>query len=330
MSLPAVILHFLLLSAAPGGTSVIFDGRAIAAGALPESVPKPVRETALKLEPWAEKFNLHIHAAAGDPMLLVIPANFAAPGPLLKKLKDTKADFVARLGATLPDSALEMIYVEKQAAFEAYVDLLVAREDYLKNWAVGARKTAGFWLHRPICAAYFRDPKDPAEKKAEFNLTNQLIHQFAHLLVNAAYGRQPYWVQESLAWSLEQARENQIYAFCHRNGFVARKEHANWRKFGKQYLLSTKALPVDKIFAMDRDAEISRDLAAGSLVFTDMLLSKHLEAFQKMIAAFKADIEAKSTDPTYKISQEKLAEYYKNFFGADINNTLTQEIGALK
>lgn len=329
--MPSAILSiaFLLFgNAGAGGTNVIFDGKAIAASAIPETVNMGVRDAAAKLEPWAEKYQIHLHVAAGDPLLLAIPSSLTTAGQILKKLRETREDFTTRYESKLPaDAALEMIYVDKQPAFAAYVDLLVSREDYLKNWAAGAKETAGFWLHRPFAAAYFRDPKDPKEKKAEFNLNNQLIHQFAHLLVNAAYGRQPYWIQESIAWSLEQARENQIYSFCHRSGFVFKKEHGGWPKLGKQYLLATKTPPMDKIFAMDREMDIPRELGAGAMVLVDLLVSKHKESFQKLVASFKADIEAKLTEPGYKIPLDKQREYYKNAMG-DGASKLQEELSA--
>ncbi|MBI3818745.1 MAG: hypothetical protein HY286_08655 [Planctomycetes bacterium] len=320
------IIKFTFSLLAIGGANVIFDGRAIPAASMPDAVPKSVRETALKLDPWAEKYHLQIHVAANNPLLVVLPANYTSAPQINKKLHDVREDFIARFEGKTGDASMEVVYVDKQAAYTAYVDLLVSREDYLKSWAAGAKENVGFTLLRPFATAYFRDPKDPKEKKAEFNLMNELEHQYAHVLVNAAFGRQPYWVQETIAWSLEQGRENQIYAFCHRNGFVAKKEHGGWPKLGKQYLLSAKSLPFDKIFAMERDADIPRELAAGSMVFMELLSGKNRESLLKLIAAFKAEYESKASDPSYKIPLDKQKSAFKESFGDDANVKLIQQL----
>ncbi|MFN0206391.1 MAG: hypothetical protein ACKVS6_08780 [Planctomycetota bacterium] len=308
---------------------VLFDGKAVNAAALPETVAKPVRETAAKLEGWSAKNRMLIHVAAGDPLLLVLPSNFAATGQLLTKLRQTRDDFKKRFFDTTADAAFELIYVEKKEAFASYVDLLVERESYLKNWSASVKETAGFWLHQPLASAYFRDPKDPAEKKAEFNLNNQLIHQYAHLLVNATMGRQPYWVQESIAWSLEQAREGLIYAFCHRSGFVFKKEHAGWPKLGKTYLTSGKTIPVEKIFPMERDADIPRELGAASMILTEYLVSKRKDEWLKFTSQLKADLEAKISEPGYKIPLDKQKELFINSFGKDAATALVAKIREL-
>lgn len=321
----AAALISWMLTALPGGQSVLFEGKSIAASALPETVAKPVREAALSMETWAEKYRLWIHVAAGDPMVLAIPSNFQGAGSLLAKLRDTRKDFEKRIDSKPIEAAVEMIYVDKKEPYEAYVDLLVSRQGYLSGWAAGAKETAGFTLLLPFAAAYFRDPKDPKEKKAEFNLTNQLVHQFSHLLVNARFGRQPYWVSESIAWSLEQARENQIYAFCHRSGFVAKSEHGGWPKLGKTFFAGN-AKAFDRIFSMDRDAEIPRALGAGSMALMEHLASKSHDDLLKLLVAFKADFDARSTEPGYKISVEKQKEIFTSIFGAGAFAKITAAI----
>jgi hypothetical protein len=317
----------LLVLARPGdGQTVLLDGKAVEAAKLPDSVPKPVREAAVHLESWAEKHKIRIHIAENEPILLAVPAGFPSPTPMLQELEKARDDYVQRFGQKLADAALEVVYVETKEAYVGYVDGLVAREEYLKGWAAGAKETAGFWLHRPLAAAYFRNTKDPKEKSAEFNVRNQLVHQFGHLLANASIGRQPYWVQESIAWSLEQARENTIYAFCHRSGFVFRKDHGGWPKLGKAYLVSTGALPLDKIFAMDRTGDIPKDLGAGALALIDDLAAKHRDALTKCLAAFRADFDAKNGDPNYKIPIDKQKEMFAAAFGADAAKSIAAEM----
>lgn len=332
-----IIISALLLYSAPAGSAkdvqnppcVLFDGKTVAAAALPETVAKPVRETAAKLEAWSAKNKMLIHVAAGEPLLLVLPSNFASTGQLLTKLRQTADDFKKRFMDKIPDAALELIYTEKKESLGSYIDLLVERENYLKGWAASAKDTAGFWLHQPFASAYFRDPKDPAEKKAEFNLNNQMIHQYGHLLANATMGRQPYWVQESIAWSLEQAREAQIYAFCHRSGFVFKKEHAGWPKLGKTFLTSGKSIPAEKIFPMERDAEIPRDLGAASMILTEYLVLKRKDEWLKFTASLKANLEAKNSEPGYKIPLDKQKELFINSFGKDALTAMVAKIREL-
>jgi hypothetical protein len=318
---------FLVLSLADGGNTVLVDGKPVEAAKLPEAVPKAVRDIAVRLEPWAEKFHLRIHVSENEPTLLAVPVTFANPTPMMTELKAAKDDYVQRASQKLPDTCFEVIYVEAKDALAAYVDDLAAREEYLKSWAPGAKGTAGFWLMRPYAAAYFRDLSNTKEvRSAEFNVRNQLVHQYAHLLANATLGRQPYWVQEGIAWSLEQARENTIYAFCHKSGFVFRKDHAGWPKLGRTYLSSSGTVPLDKVFAMDRTGDIPKDLGAGAMALIDGLLAKHRGEFLKCLAAFKADYEAKNGDPNYKIAVDTQKDIFLRVLGANAAKTLAGEL----
>jgi hypothetical protein len=296
---------------------IIFDGKAVAASALPETVAKPVREAAARLEPWAAKHRINLYVANNDPLVLGLPANFATTGQILSKLRQAREDYKKKFVEKIPDVSLELIYTDRKEALGSYVDLLVERESYLKGWAASAKESPGFWLLQPLASAYFRDPKDPAEKKAEFNLTNQLVHQFGHLLANATLGRLPYWVQESVAWNVEQNCENQIYAFCHRSGFVFKKEHAGWPALGRKYLVAGKTLPLDKIFPLERDSEIPKELGAGAMVLTEFLAASQREAWLKFTASLKADLEGKISEPGYRIAVARQKEYFESAFGKD-------------
>ena len=317
----------LVFAAAGSGETVLLDGKAMEAAKLPDTVPKGVREAAVRLEPWGEKHKIRIHLSEKEPILLAVPAGFANATPMLQELKASRDDYLQRFAAPLPaDDVFEVVYVESKEAYTAYVDDLVARQEYLKGWAAGAKETAGFWLHRPLAAAYYRNTKDPKEKSAEFNVRNQLVHQFGHLLANSTLGRQPYWIQEAIAWSLEQARENTIYAFCHRSGFVFKKEHGGWPKLGKGYVASNGAAALDKIFAMDRNGEIPKEVGAGAMALADQLASKHKEAFAKFLAALRADFDAKNGDPNYKIALDKQKEMFTAAFGAGALKSIPGEM----
>lgn len=304
---------------------VVFDGKGIEAGRLPESVPKAVRETAARLEPFATKHSARLYVAAGDPALVVLPAGFASAPATLQKLRAAREDFEKRFAPLPPEACLEVAYLEDKAAFSAYVDALVAREDYLKGWAPGAKETPGFWLHRPLAAAYWRDPKDPKEKKAEFNVQNQLVHQLGHLLGNATFGRQPYWVQEAAAWSVEQAQMNTIYAFCHRSGFVFKKEHGGWPKLGRATLAAGGAIPLDKILGMDRSGDIPKETGAASMALVDHLAAKRAAELKKLLASFRAEYEGKN-DPAHKIPIERQKELFEAALGAGAAKALAAEL----
>lgn len=310
-----VLLAGLAIPCAPSvPDSIYLDGKPIAAAKLPESLPEALRTAAAGLEAWGDKHRLRIHVSEKDTILFAAPAGFLGAAAIQQKLRAAADDFVKRFHALPAQAVFEVVSVEAKEALAGYVDTLVAREDYLKPWAAGAKETPGFWLHRPLAAAYFRNPKDPQEKKAEFNLENQLVHQFGHLLVNATLGRQPYWVQESVAWSLEQARQGTIYAFCHRSGFVFRKEHGGWPKIGKSTLTAGAALPLDKIFALDRQGEFEKELGAASMVLTEFLASKHRPQWESLVASFRAELEA-AKDPNQKIPVERQRALFEAAFG---------------
>jgi len=339
----ACMAHFVL--SAPDEV-VRFEGRALAAKDLPETVSAPVRAAAERLEPFAAKHKLRVFVGT-DALVFVAPASYTEAPGLLSKLRAEEILFarkfegVSAAPASAPTSAptsgpasapsstnaapaaapatkpsasavaLELVFVEKKDAFDDYVDLLASKHDYLKPWAATAKTGVGFTLLEPLASVWRRDPKE----KTEARPSNQLVHQMGHLLVNAAYGRQPYWAQEAIAWSLEQTSENAIYAFCHRNGFVSVKEHSGWPAIGRKWLAAQPKLPLETIFAMKRTGEIPRDLAAASLALVDVLVKSHREKLIALLAAFRKELDAKANDPGFELPPAKQLELWNAALG---------------
>lgn len=306
---PAAALAAIAFAALALDGPVRFEGSAVSAKELPASVPAAAREAAARVEPLALQHALRIHVAAGDPLVLVAPASFQAGG-VLSRLRAVEASFAKRLKAPAPSAALELVHVEKKAAYDAYVDLLASRHDYLKPWAPSAKGGVGFTLLEPFAAAWRRDPAEKTEARAP----NQLVHQLAHLLLNAAHGRQPYWAQEAIAWSFEQASEGAIYAFCHREGFVGVKEHSGWPALGRKWLATQTAFPPPAILAMKRSGPVTREVGAAAMVLVDHLLAKHPDAFGKLLGALRDEIAAKHAADG-EIAPERQAEIWNDALG---------------
>lgn len=324
-----LIFTILALGAAQGAfaQTIVCDGTALAPGApLPASVSAAVRASVEKLAPWAGKHGLKLTIGSGDPLIFAAPASFSAAPGILTKLKATREDFEKLLGPVPEGASMEVVYLDKKEALAGYVDLLVERESYLKDWAPSQKDGVGFTLLRPLATAYRREPRE----RSEARIVNDLIHRYAHLLTNATLGRQPFWLTESLAWVLEQRREGAIYAFCGRSGFVKSKDHGGWPKIGRAWLTAGSTLPLEKVLALNPGTEAPKELTAGAQVLADHLLAKHKAELLACAKGHREAFEAQAATPAAPLPDAKLREVFLAAFGAEAEKSLLEELRAAK
>ncbi len=288
-------------AASQGGApprTIVCQGRTQRSEELPATVPETVRKAAARLEAWAGKHGLRIHVAPKDTLLVVVPSS---SGALQGKLRSARTDLQRRLGRPAPEDALEVVLVESKPALGEYAALLAESEAYLRSWAPQQQEGVGFLLSRPFAAAYRFDDGEKSEARTE----NELLHRVGHLVAASVLGRQPHWVVEGIAWGAEQRGSGAIHAFCNRNGFVGRKEHAGWPRAGRARLLEGTELPLDAILAMDRGSEVGSDLGAAAMVLVEHLLAKETEAFARCLAEWSKELEAGAADPEFRIPAAK-------------------------
>jgi hypothetical protein len=80
----------------------------------------------------------------------------------------------------------------------------------------------------------------------ESRMDHEVIHMLAHLLTYEVAGALPYWVQEAIAWDLENRVLGYVRSFCARAGFVASRGQG-WER------ASLSTVPIGKFLEMSLD-----------------------------------------------------------------------------
>ena len=109
---------------------------------------------------------------------------------------------------------------------KALLDRMVEIAPYLGPWRAGAESLPGFALEEPLAGAVVLG----ARGQQEWNPENEAVHRAAELSLMRRFGRQPYWLLQGWAWSVELSVKRGIYCFPYRSGFVGVGEHTGWDK----------------------------------------------------------------------------------------------------
>lgn len=128
-------------------------------------------------------------------------------------------------GSTPLDHETAVLFVLNDLKDQALLlDELARQYDYLKGWAASAKNLVGFVLEQPLVGAYL----ESAPNLKEWRPDNELVHRLTELLFLRRFGRQPWWLQQGVAWTLEIDLEKGVYCFPYRSEFIYEVEHGAW------------------------------------------------------------------------------------------------------
>lgn len=118
---------------------------------------------------------------------------------------------------------------------------ITAQNEALRGWmreALLAR--SGCLLSDPLVGVWIEDPADTEE----WNPESELIHRVACELVLRHAPNLPAWLQQGLAWHVEERVMRSIYCFPYRTGFVSVFDHTDWDKALVQMFKKRKKSPL--------------------------------------------------------------------------------------
>jgi len=174
-----------------------------------------------------------------------------------------------------------------QAEYVAALESLAGRHAYLGDWVSSARGFAGCTLERPLCAIWLLE----GEGLDEFRPENELVHRLATLLLLRRFDRQPPWLQQGLAWHVEEELLGSIYCFPGRDGFVFATEHGDWDKALRAAHRKTESLEFADVAALERgrfDAEAAHR-AFGAATFLARYRAEELPRLLESLRELRAE-----------------------------------------
>lgn len=240
-------------------------------------------------------------------------------------------------GTTPLDTETAVLFVLRDPRDQGkLLDELAAQHDYLAGWARGAKDLIGFVLESPLVGAYLENAPILEEWRPE----NELVHRLTELLFLRRFGRQPWWIQQGVAWTLEHDLEKGMYCFPYRNEFVYAVEHDAWpdsvRNLYKRKGKEVAPLDLELLSKWNRGSFQSVP-AWTSFGATYYLIHEHgdaLPAFLLDLRAYRDAHERKDNgDGTwtriidYEIPREALLERMQAHFGADVLTDAGQYLG---
>jgi hypothetical protein len=184
-----------------------------------------------------------------------------------------------------------LVVLRNPADYANLLAFLAKGWPYLAEWTAQAKGASGFVLEEPLAGAYLLS----APGMEEWDPDAELVHRTAELNLLRRFGRQPYWVQQGLAWQVEQSIKGGIYCFPYRTGFVGVGEHGGWDKDLKR---AYAELPGDEVTLSDvtglRRGIWDEPRAKAAWGAVGFLLRAHAEGFRDALAELYADWDANS------------------------------------
>jgi hypothetical protein len=301
-----------------------------------ESLPTPTGALLERERAFAEKQGLKLYASKKAPVVVISewsespskaavedarlaieqfrdlfpPA--AAPPPVADEEED----------AVDPESPFPVYLLDPGPIYDALVDRLVAEHDYLEGWGTKARTLGGFHLYRPRIvvnlSGSYSDPK------------HQVVHDVTHMLAYQRYGRQPFWLEEGIAWYCEDAMLRGIFAFCYRHNFLWDAERGGWASDFANLLRGrgdrptvedlTRMLP-GSYTAGDSGVKDPRAVLAYGLVA--FLVNERRESFAKALDAFANDVaDVGEFEPDYETPPARQLEVLREHLGESLEKDL--------
>jgi hypothetical protein len=136
--------------------------------------------------------------------------------------------------------------------YDAVLDYLVRKYPQGNSWAsrpgdakVAAKKRSAYFFAYPESVVI---PDRAKSKKDEKWVTkNQLVHQVAHPILYEYFGPLPHWLEEGIAWDLEDSLTHSVRAFCGFEGFVYDADNVGWMDKIKN-VTTTSQLALTEVF----------------------------------------------------------------------------------
>jgi len=334
----AITLSLFLAAPFAGGRAdrnLCIDGQWGTLAKVPESVPAAARALIERERSFVEKNELKLYTSTKTPVVVISEWNESAARSRVEDVRlaiEAFREIFPPAAAPPPVADDEIDNVDPEAPFpiylldpgptyEALVDRLIAEHEYLEGWGTRAKTLGGFHLYRPrivaILPSYF-DPK------------HQVIHDVTHVLAHQRYGRQPFWLDEGIAWYSEDAMLRGIFAFCYRHNFLWDAEKTGWsrdfsnifRGRGDRPTIEdlTRMMPGSYTAGESGVKDPRAVLAYGLVAF---LVNERRDGFAKVLDAFANDAaETGEFEPTYETPSSRQIEILRAHLGEDLDKAL--------
>ncbi len=232
---------------------------------------------------------------------------------------------------TTSEDPLEIIEIQDLEHARSLREFIAAQHPWFR---VGSdADLVGFVISQPRLGAWVREV--PGQE--EWNADNELVNRLAQTVVHRRLGQLPFWLEQGLAWTVENEVEGSIYCFPFRAEFVYASEHRNWDRRLRAELRKTRDREIDfaSLVAWSRgsfDKEASL-LAWGVVDHLARRESASLHAIAKELAERhekqrwqKMPDGSERTDPNYELPLEDQLEVFRKHLGEDFLASLGSEL----
>ncbi|HET6203543.1 MAG TPA: hypothetical protein VFI25_12155 [Planctomycetota bacterium] len=343
MNLGVALLAVALASGEKSRDSGLwFEGRRIPYSSLPADLPSATRTVLERERAFAEKNGLRVYAKARGPVVLVSEWGDSQNLALLGDAERLAAEFPRlfpdpkepppladeELDTTDPSAPFPLYLLSSPAIYQSLAQRLASEHEYLQGWAAKAARLQGFNLYRPrisvVLSGTYGDPH------------HWVVHNLTHVLSHPRYGRQPFWVEEGMAWYAEDALLRGVFAFCYRDNFLWDAEKSGWStdfaglfRSGKpRSVLDLASLRPGTYTSGEAGVKDPRALLAYGLVA--YLGNERREEFAALLLAFAKDgAEQGGFEASYEVPVETQRKLLVEILGADLDKNLAGFAGRI-
>jgi len=182
----------------------------------------------------------------------------------------------------------------------------------------------GFVIPRPLLGAWVREV--PGQE--EWRPANELVNRLTQLVVLRRVGQLPFWIEQGLAWTVEQEVEGSIYCFPYRAEFVWASEHDRWDRRVRSLMAERRMKVVDLgTLASWPRATFDAESALLAWGVVHRIAREHPAQFPSILREL-ADLHEKQrwkknpdgsevTDPTYELPLEDQTRVLEKHLGED-------------
>jgi len=327
-------------------STVRWDGRPYVIDELPDELGGAPRKAAQAWAAWCEENGYAMELDESGRVLLVTARGSKKLTKARALVKKTSAFFDKILpapietegrsgesagwggGATPLDHETAVLFVLSDVKDQGkLLDELAKQHGYLSGWAQGAKSLVGFVLEEPLVGAYLESAPNLEEWRPE----NELVHRLTELLFLRRFGRQPWWLQQGVAWNVEIALEKGVYCFPYRNEFIYEVEHAAWPSNVKALYhrqgKDIKPLDLERLTNWHRSS-FNAQAALTAWGAAHFLINEHgdqLPVFLRDLHRFRDQHDrVDNGDGTwqrmlgYEIPLDSMREKLEQYFGADV------------
>ncbi len=326
---------------APDG-GLFYEGRRVSYSKLPTDHPAPLRALLEKERLFAEKHGLRVYAKAKAPVVVISEWGESQTLRHLEDAEQLAADFPRffpeakepppladeEIDGADPSNPFPLFLIQTMPVYTALAERMEAEHEYLKGWAAKAANLQGFHLYRPrivVClSGTYGDPR------------HWVLHELVHVMAYPRYGRQPFWVEEGMAWYVEDALLKGVFAFCYRSNFLWDAEKSGWSNDFAGLLKREKAPSVLQLASLRPGTYTAGDLgvkdprALLAYGFIAFLSNERRDEFVSMMHAFAKDAaEVGDFEASYEVPVETQRRILEATFGADLDKDLASFAGRI-